>query len=121
MTEYISRGAAVCIADYAVDEHPYDKNPEQPETYSDYNQGWNDACDYIRDRLENTEKADVEPVRHGRWIVSQEHNDIIDMDVTKYTCSVCGQYRLSATMLSQATDYCPNCGAQMDGGANDEK
>lgn len=28
MAEYISMDAAVCIADYAVDEHPYDKNRE---------------------------------------------------------------------------------------------
>lgn len=52
MTEYIERNAAVTIADYAVDEHPYDKNPEKPETFSEYNQGWHDACDYIRARLE---------------------------------------------------------------------
>lgn len=62
MTDYISKNAAICIADYAADEHPYDKNPEKPETYSDYNQGWNDACDYIREQLENAVKEDVAPV-----------------------------------------------------------
>lgn len=62
MTEYIERENAVTIADYAVDEHPYDKNPEKPETFSEYNEGWNDACDYIREQLENAEKADVIPV-----------------------------------------------------------
>lgn len=67
MADYISRAAAICIADYAADEHPYEKDPEKPETCSDYNQGWNDACDYIRDRLEIAEKADVAPVRHGKW------------------------------------------------------
>lgn len=52
MSEYIELNSAVCIADYAADEHPYSKEPGKPETYSDYNQGWNDACDYIRNRLE---------------------------------------------------------------------
>ena len=52
MNNYISREAAVVIADYAADEHPFDKDLERPETYSDYNMGWNDACDYIRDKLE---------------------------------------------------------------------
>ena len=53
--------------------------------------------------------------KHGRWIVTQEYNDVLGMDIVKYTCSVCGEYRLTATGLSQATDYCPNCGARMDG------
>lgn len=52
-TEYISKNAAITVAAYAADEHPYDKNPGKPETFSEYNQGWNDACDYIRERLED--------------------------------------------------------------------
>ena len=63
--------------------------------------------------------ADVAPVVHGRWIVTEEYNDVIEMDVVKYACSACGEYRLSATTLSQATNYCPNCGARMDGGVSD--
>nr|DAR44576.1 MAG TPA: baseplate protein [Caudoviricetes sp.] len=62
MPEYIELSAAVCIADYAADEHPYEKDPATPETFSEYNQGWNDACDYIRNRLESKPAADVEPV-----------------------------------------------------------
>lgn len=62
MSEYIELSAAVCIADYAADEHPYEKDPANPETFSEYNQGWNDACDYIRNRLESKPAADVEPV-----------------------------------------------------------
>ena len=67
--------------------------------------------------VEALKKATIEaePVRHGRWIVTKEYNDVIDMDVVKYACSACGEYRLSATTLSQATNYCPNCGAKMDG------
>lgn len=41
MAEYIELSAAICIANYAADEHPYEKNREKPETFSDYNQGWN--------------------------------------------------------------------------------
>ena len=58
--------------------------------------------------------ADVAPVRHGKWIVTKEFNDVLDMDVEKYTCSACGEYRLTASGLSHATNYCPNCGAKMD-------
>lgn len=66
--------------------------------------------------LDKVPAADVVAVVHGRWIVTEEYNDVIEMDVVKYTCSACGEYRLSATGLSQATNYCPNCGAKMDGG-----
>lgn len=69
-TDYISQDVAVTIADYAADKHPYDKDIKKPETYSEYNRGWNDACDYIRERLEGEKPADVEPVR--RWIPCSE-------------------------------------------------
>lgn len=62
MAEYIEREAAICIANYAVDESPYDKNPMKPETLSEYSRGWNAACDYIRDKLETAPAADVAPV-----------------------------------------------------------
>lgn len=68
-----------------------------------------------RKLIEEAPPADVVPVVHGRWIVTEEYNDVIEMDVVKYACSACGEYRLSATTLSQATNYCPNCGARMDG------
>lgn len=58
--EHISRAAAVAIADYAADEHPYEKLGSSNS--SEYNEGWNDACDYIRDKLENEPAADVAPV-----------------------------------------------------------
>lgn len=32
MPEYTELNAAVCIADYAADEHPYEKDPANPET-----------------------------------------------------------------------------------------
>ena len=47
----IKRGIIdICIVlvDYATDEHPYSKEKDNSETWSEYNRGWNDACDYIR-------------------------------------------------------------------------
>lgn len=60
----------------------------------------------------------TEPVRHGRWI---DMGDFI-------SCSVCTATRMKeflsdygvAMRLDARTDYCPNCGAKMDGGAEDE-
>lgn len=117
MSEYMEREAAICIADYAADEHPY-KDPQKPETYSDYNQGWNDACDYIRERLENEKAADVMPVVHGRWI--EDERTYTGAGLSNNLCSVCG--RVGGTWKKGLKPerkwcFCPNCGAKMDGGA----
>ena len=50
--------------------------------------------------------ADVAPVRHGRWIDSGEG---------WVKCSVC-----HAWDYYDGFDYCPNCGAKMDGGDENE-
>lgn len=50
--------------------------------------------------------ADVATVRHGRW------NDSL-VRITPY-CSACGH---SHRCLIRTPNYCPNCGAKMDGGA----
>ena len=47
---------------------------------------------------------DVEPVKHGRWI----DNGICDSMLS--ACSICG-YSCGAYSFN----YCPNCGARMDG------
>ena len=52
--------------------------------------------------------ADVAPVRDGRWMC---HGDC---GVTE--CSVCG-WSIEEYVGDYA--YCPNCGAKMDGGADD--
>lgn len=57
MKRYIDRQMAANIANYAADEHPYDKDSEKPETFSDYNRGWEDACLYIQSKLETMKPA----------------------------------------------------------------
>ena len=55
--------------------------------------------------------ADVAPVRHGRW-VSVPHK-------LARVCSVCNRdepYKF-ADIDADVYEYCPNCGAKMDGGA----
>lgn len=71
-------------------------------------------ADAVLWHIQQAPAADVASVRHGKWIVTKEFNDVLDMDVEKYTCSACGEYRLTASGLSHATNYCPNCGAKMD-------
>lgn len=58
--------------------------------------------------VEHIPAADVVEVRHGRWIDSKE-------DGYPSICSVC-KYPVDRFYK---TNYCPNCGAKMDGGADD--
>lgn len=59
--------------------------------------------------------ADVAPVRHGTWITWEEAANFIPSP-HRHECSVCHD---AAQMLANGfellSDYCPNCGARMDG------
>ena len=54
--------------------------------------------------------ADVAPVRHGRWIEHEKYTFGV-----MYDCSICGNRILDT---GHSWNYCPNCGAKMDGGAD---
>lgn len=49
----------------------------------------------------------IDPVKHGKWITA-EYGD----GTVRTECSVCGYGR----GLPPVRNYCPNCGARMDGG-----
>lgn len=53
--------------------------------------------------------ADVAPVRHGRWVESFKVNAPPTLK-ERWICSWCGNVQTYGI-----TDYCPNCGARMDG------
>ena len=62
--------------------------------------------------LREAPTIDVAPVRHGRW-VSVSHK-------LARICSVCNRdepYKF-ADIDADVYNYCPNCGAKMDGGAS---
>ena len=63
----------------------------------------------IIDRIKCAPAADVEPVRHGRWI---EYEDEYCGLFLK--CSICGEEFVSWEADCARTNYCPNCGAKMD-------
>lgn len=58
--------------------------------------------------IEALPAADVAPVVRGRWIY--------DKKAQRPYCSVCKEYFYGATNSSMS--YCSNCGAKMDGGAD---
>ena len=58
--------------------------------------------------------ADVAPVRHGRWV--HEH---ISEGYAWVICSEC-EAVIHKILINKRLNYCPNCGAKMDGGAGNE-
>ena len=70
------------------------------DEYDHYTSGFDEAVT----RVENFPAADVAPVRHGRWIAS--HDEFC-------ACSIC---KYPVYVGWNQTNYCPNCGAKMDGG-----
>ena len=73
---------------------------------------WGDGSDgaMAMEIVASAPAADVAPVRHGQW---EPGNPI---------CSVCGGNKfkdLDADIWCDwQPDFCPNCGAKMDGGAD---
>ena len=65
-----------------------------------------DTLDYI----DSEPAADVAPVRHGRWVEKEKYTFGIMCD-----CSLCENRILDN---GHPWNYCPNCGAKMDGGAD---
>ena len=71
----------------------------------------NMRCDFRKD-LDDAPTVDAVPVVHGRWI---KHIEIGAMN-NHCECSVCNW---ETPLMSTKRNYCPNCGAKMDGGEND--
>lgn len=103
MTEYIEREAiSEGIRKY------YYKNPPN----SSYGEGFDRGLDRAQRAILNAPAADVAPVRHGKWIDKGEYA----------VCMECGgrsgtQYD-GVEPIPLMTQFCPNCGAKMEEGAD---
>ena len=77
--------------------------------------GGHNLCDWetigVKALIERQPSADVVEVRHGEW----------GFDGLGWTCSECGEYALAnKAKLQVHSDYCPHCGAKMDGERRDQ-
>lgn len=103
MAEYIKREDAIKLIFEQF--HMYFEVPCLPRDESIQRQ----VC-AVRDKINKIPAADVEPVRHGRWIEQEKYTFGV-----MYDCSICGNRILDN---GHSWNYCPNCGAKMDGGAD---
>lgn len=68
--------------------------------------------------ISQTPAADVVPVVHGRW---EPDDNYFDEDT--WYCSACSEpfVLIEGTLISNSMNYCPNCGAKMDGEEQDDE
>ena len=103
MSDYIEREAiSEEIRKY------YYKNPP----YSSYGEGLHRGLDRAQRAILDAPAADVATVRHAKWVDNH--------------CTACGMMPMGDEMwkncdfdpplFERFMDYCPNCGAKMDGG-----
>lgn len=60
--------------------------------------------------------ADVAPVVHARWIHSRYEDCSEQFELVK--CSQCNHEAYAMAFYVRGGNYCPACGAKMDGGAD---
>ena len=85
------------------------------------------SCLQMKRMVENIPAADVAPVVHARWIPSESD---FDDDDTLFDGEECCDWQCSACRedicyedpmpMKLLPNCCPNCGAIMDGGAENE-
>ena len=63
--------------------------------------------------------ADVAPVVHGEWILVGTNEHDYETSVEE-KCSLCGRYVYRYDTEPQ-DNFCPNCGAKMDGEGEESK
>ena len=97
MAEYIERGA---LMQFPIRRNHYDRK--------NGNKHFINGIESVLEYAENLPAADVAPVVHGQWETNSDRPDLL-------ICSVC---KCGFDMWKHDPhNYCPNCGAKMDGGA----
>ena len=93
------------------------KNPDSEFATDDYIDGFSDGISAAIKELEAFPTADVAPIRHGRWISLDDYFEDAQ-------CSECGDALVigdcSFNDFCECYNYCPNCGAKMDGGEEND-
>ena len=75
----------------------------------------NQMLDHLKAAVIRLPTADVAPVVHGRWIHSRYEDCSEQFELVK--CSLCNHEAYAMAFYVRGGNYCPACGAKMDGGA----
>ena len=65
---------------------------------------------YVLDMIDAQPTIDAVEVVHGEWVQIG-----YDKAMDRITCSVCKEYWNICDNDTESFNYCPNCGAKMDG------
>ena len=69
----------------------------------------------VESLIQKQPAADVVEVRHGKWKLKQYEGGILDGEIYD-ECSICEYQRFFDDIrFKTAFNYCPKCGAKMDG------
>nr|DAV08462.1 MAG TPA: zinc-ribbon containing domain protein [Caudoviricetes sp.] len=116
MSDYISREAAIAYIREQSEElqKAFEELGGESGIYAD---AYND----LAEDFHRIPAADVEPVRHGRWISWEDADNCIPSP-NRHECSVCHDAaQVLVNNIELLSNFCPNCGAKMDlEGENDD-
>lgn len=70
-------------------------------------------ADCIASEIASLPVADVAPVVHGRWVHSRYEDCSEQFELVR--CSQCNHEAYAMAFYVRGGNYCPNCGAKMDG------
>lgn len=118
MRDYISREAAVHVCEYSFwPENVKRRIKELPAADVVEKEKYDRLLEnslIVSAALQEYQKADVVEVRHGRWLWYE------DCSNSGLYCSACHKLiHKVMTPKKKLSNYCPNCGAKMDGGVID--
>lgn len=105
MAEYIEREA---IMEFPIRKDHCDKERA--------NEHFIFGIESVLEYVENLPAADVAQVVHGRWTHSRYENCSEQFELVK--CSKCNHEAYAMAFYVRCGNYCPNCGARMDGGTD---
>lgn len=117
MAEYIERKAAIKTAEHAYNEWNLAMAAADGKREINLVYKRQELCKAVASIFDSTPAADVAPVVHARWDdIPNAYMSVVSKTGTYHgnatTCSACREINPNAFK----TNYCPNCGAKMDGG-----
>jgi hypothetical protein len=84
----------------------------------EFTDGYNFAVNDYREEIKNMPAADVQPVKHGRWVQYNRNGEETYIECTNCCVPSRPRHLQMVTRSGEGLpDYCPNCGARMDGDA----